>query len=328
MRSVAVDVHEVLDLVAAGVQLVPVDDHPRLELVEDEDLRGQIVVLDEVGEPLASRVDLIDLDLADLLHVAPARLQTPFGIECEPDMRLEEQILIQLRLGEEIGVSGLQIQDTVDAGLLRGVDERQEFLRGRLVGVVLILAGRGGSHRRDDLERGDDLSARQRLVLGGKFLHAIDGLRGPLLAQEPQRSSGGMPIQGDHQLVRVGRDAAPGNLGRHLRHGHSARKTLLVTKVPERQDRRGVAYHCNRVGRGSRILVGERVQLDACSVEHGARRGVWLGVGQVDRDGVRPRLGGGVELRWILEQFAVTDFRLVSLQRQHRSCAEAIQLAQ
>ena len=89
---------------------------------------GRRLLAGEVGEPGRRRVDLVGADRADLLQVALARPEPPLRVQRQPDVRLRQQLLVALGLGEEVGAAGLQVQHDVDAGLPGGVDPRPQEL--------------------------------------------------------------------------------------------------------------------------------------------------------------------------------------------------------
>ena len=82
--------------------------------MEHEQLLGEVVATRQVGEPCGDPVHLVGRDLADVAHMTFPWRQAPLRIEGQTDMRLGQQFLVTHRLGEEVGVSGLEIEDDIE----------------------------------------------------------------------------------------------------------------------------------------------------------------------------------------------------------------------
>ena len=138
--AVPVGVDDDGQLVVAGVERLPLGDHRRRELVQHQHLLRQRLRTGEGGEPRAGGVDLRGRHRADLGQVLLAGGEAPLGVEGEPDVGVGQQGLVALRLREEVGGAGLQVEQHVDALLARGLHPRLEEGRVDLVGVVAVLA--------------------------------------------------------------------------------------------------------------------------------------------------------------------------------------------
>ncbi len=204
--------HDDRELVAAGVDLVAVAQHRGPELVQHQDLLRQHILLGEVREPGDDRVDLLGADRADLTQVDLVRPQAPFRVQGQTDVGVDEQFLIELGLGQEVGAPRLQVQHDVDARRTRGLDPRPKVLDRGLGGVVTVAPGRGGGDRRDDLEGRHDRYVTDRLVLGRHLVRTLDGLLQWLLTEDAERRRAGVAVEGDHQPSRVDHLTAAGQL--------------------------------------------------------------------------------------------------------------------
>ena len=104
----AVDVHRhrqarrLLHALLAG-------DHVRRELVHDEELLGQVVPAHDGRDVARDGVDVLGLDRADpgAGHRAG---RVPLGVEREADVGLAQPAVEVARLGEEVGVPGLDVE--------------------------------------------------------------------------------------------------------------------------------------------------------------------------------------------------------------------------
>ena len=231
--------------------------------MQQQHLLRQLAVAGEVGEPGDDAVHLVGADAPDLPHVALTRPQPPLGVERQTDVRLGQQLLVQLRLGEEVVVARLQVEHDGDARAARRVDERTDVVELGLVGVVAVTERR----RRDG---GDDLERRHhrhgaagRLVLGGEALGAGDRLLDALLAQHAERRRAGVAVEGDVELARQDELAA----ARQLHAGRRRRQARLeppavAEGVAERQHRGRRRLGQGRDERTARAGVGRAEQVD------------------------------------------------------------------
>jgi hypothetical protein len=139
--------------------------------------------------------------------VALAGRQAPLGIERQADVRLDQELLVPLRLREEIGVAGLEVEDDVDALGRRCFDPRADVVERALGGEVAVRAGVGGSHSRDDLDDGHDRLGADVLVGRGVLVGPVDRRVDRLLAEDAEVGVAGMavdrdePTAGEHDLA-------------------------------------------------------------------------------------------------------------------------------
>ena len=120
-------------------------------------------------------VDLLGRDLSDVGHVLLAGRQPPLRVEGQADVGLGEQLLVELRLGEEVGVPGLQVEDDVEPGGARRVDPGPDVVERALERVVAVVARVRRGHRGDDLERRDHVLRADPVVRVGEVLRSLDG---------------------------------------------------------------------------------------------------------------------------------------------------------
>ena len=216
------------------------------------------------------------------------RLQPPLGIQRQADVRGGQQLLVELRLGEEVGGARLQVQHHVHPGLARRVDPLLQALDAELGGVVPVAARLRGGDGRDDLEGGDGRLLGEPVVLGDHLLHPLEGQLEVLLAQDPERGHGGGAVGRDHAPAGEGGEAAAGQLGR----GRGPAQRLHQCRgVPE-----GVAEreHAHRGVLSGRLLrrgdaLAAAADVPAGRLDDGAARG--------GDHGARERLRGRGRLR-------------------------------
>ena len=182
-------VYAIRTLEDAGVQL---------ELVEQQQLLGQSSLPGELSQPRSDRVHLVDTDRTDLAHVDLIGGEAPLGVEREPDVRLRQQLLVPLRLGEEVGAPRLQVEHHVHTSPPGGVDPRAQIGDLRLGRVVAVWSRGGRRHRGDDLERRHDRLGGEAVVARGHLLGAGHSCIGVLLAEDAQHRRAGVAVEGDH----------------------------------------------------------------------------------------------------------------------------------
>ena len=78
-----------------------------VELVNDEQLLGKSLFTHKTGQPLRNPVDFRRVHRADLAHMDLVRLEPPLRIQRKSDMGEAKELLIDLRLGQEVGSSRL-----------------------------------------------------------------------------------------------------------------------------------------------------------------------------------------------------------------------------
>ncbi len=138
--------------------------------------------------------------------------QPPLRVEREADVRLHEQLLVALGLGEEVGAARLQVEHHVGARGLRGVDVGPDLGDLDLVRVVAVGPRLSGRDRRDDLEGRDDRHVGVRLVLRDEVLDPRDRAVEVLLAQGAERGGARGAVEGDHPPAGERELAASGQL--------------------------------------------------------------------------------------------------------------------
>jgi hypothetical protein len=130
-----------------------VADHVRRELVDDEQLLGQLVLLDDRRHVSRDLVDLRRRDRADHRAGLGAR-GVPLGIERDPDVGLAQPAVEVPDLVEEVRVAGLDVEheQRLGAACRAQVAADDRVALAGAVGAVLARVRIG--HRGDELHRG------------------------------------------------------------------------------------------------------------------------------------------------------------------------------
>ena len=301
----AVGVQHDGQLRAGDVDGFAVAQHLQLELVQHEHLLRQVVLGGQIREVIDDAVDLLGLHVADGDVGQPVRRQLPLGVQRQADVRLLQQLLVELRLLDEIGAAGLEIDDDVSAGLGHRVDVRLQRFDGRRLGVVAARAGRSLRHGGDDLEGRDDLVSGQALVLLDQRLGVGDGFLGGLLAHHAEHRGARVAVGGDHVAPGEHQLAAAGQLRDVLVGGELdglAELAVVAEDVAEADQRAVAARGLDGLAGGAGVADGQPLHLDARGAgggdgaERGARGGerqrvVVAGLG-LHRVGGGERVGG------------------------------------
>ena len=278
--------------------------------MQDHYLLRQVVVADELGQPVRHLVDLARGGAADARQRLLARVELPFGVQSQTDVRALEQILIDLGLLKEAALAGLQVDHGVAAGVHNRVDVGHEVLHRRLVGEVTVVARAAGGNGADDLERGDDRRLAKRLVVLGVLLRQLHRGRRVLLPHHAQVRAVRVAVESDHATAREHQTAAAGQLAALCQR----RAFLEVFGVaPLATQREGVLVGdgAHAIRRGARVRCRQHLHLGASRTRggdggaRGQRGGEHRRHGQLarvlriqrrDRSGVLGWLGGGDRL--------------------------------
>ena len=234
--------------------------------MEQEELLGEAVTAAQVGEPLGDPVDLVGGGLADVTQMRFAWGEAPLRVEREPDMWLGQEFLVAHRLGEEVGVSWLQVENHVEPRRRSGVDPRTDVVDRALQRVVPIGAGLRRRDRRDDLEGGDHGILADALVAGGDVARPLHGGIHRLFPEDTEVVVAGVAVDGHETPTGKQQLAAAGKLRRRRWRTRGGRR--------ERRGRRGdcVGVHLagdDRSGHGGR---DRQRRGDHGSVDGGRRR--------------------------------------------------------
>ena len=154
----------------------------------------------------AISLTLLRRDTADLLARDLAFDDRPLRIQRQADVRLQQPRLQALGLREEVGPSGLDVEQQQRLRAARALQVAIDDLRGLLGAVHAVVAGVGVGDRRDELERRQH---RTRLALVGAR-HARQARRGARRradAEDPEALVLGRAVEPDDAVI--GEDPAP-----------------------------------------------------------------------------------------------------------------------
>ncbi len=169
--------------------------------MQKQELLRQVLLPDEIGEPIDHRVDLGGIDRADLSQVNLIGLESPFRIQGQSDVGQSEKLLVLLGLGEEVGATGLEIEDHIDPVRRGDLHPWPKNLEAHFRGVVVVFTRSRRGDCGDDFEAGQDRHS-VGLVSLSDLHHPPDRLLGRLFAQDAERGSSGISVQCDQSPTR------------------------------------------------------------------------------------------------------------------------------
>ena len=150
--------------------------------------------------------------------MALPRRQAPLRIEGQADVGLGQQFLVAHRLGEEVGVSGLQIEHDVEPCCGSRIDPRSDMVERTLHREVAVRAGVGGGNRRDDLKGRDHHLVADPVVVSGNLACPLESGIDGLLAEYAEIVVTRVAVDGDKTATGEEHVTAPRKLKtRHQR---------------------------------------------------------------------------------------------------------------
>jgi len=194
----------------------PVDvvDHRGAELVEHEELLRQVAALDESREPGGGPVHLGGADVADDVSGDRAVPHPPLRVQGQADPRVLQRPAPALGGLQEVGVTGLQVEQQQGAVAVRGTQVRLDRRAVEVVAVVAVVAGATVGDGDDELIDQLHRSAGAFERAGGPSQLALHPRR-RRPSQYAEGSRAGRAVIGDQEPVAAEhRGPAAGQRGR------------------------------------------------------------------------------------------------------------------